>query len=244
MWNEFQDKIQVRSIIDYALPVYWHTLRVAEKNRFEQLQYKSAKIVTGALHLTSKDKLNLELGWESIETRANILGITLFHKTLLGNQRPLISSCMPIIAPSTGHNTRNQRRFLSFPRGKVKFSNSYFVLFTRKYEQIPKDITKLRDMTEFKTALKKHFAPQKCKFFAHGSKLGNKYLTQIRVGRSYLNDHSFQIQMTPSPQCSCHAARESPLHFFLDCKNHSEECRTMICSRQMSHFNTLFKIVS
>ena len=49
-------KIQVRSIIDNALPVYWHTLRVSEKNRFEQLQYKSAKIVTGALHLTSREK--------------------------------------------------------------------------------------------------------------------------------------------------------------------------------------------
>ena len=60
-------KIQVRSVIDYALPVYWHTLRVAEQNCFEQLQYKSAKIVTGALHLTSKEKLNLELGWDQLQ---------------------------------------------------------------------------------------------------------------------------------------------------------------------------------
>ena len=70
--------------------MFWHTLQVAKKNPFEQLQYKYAKIVTGALYITSKDKLNLELGWGSIETRANILGITLFHKPLLGNQQPLI----------------------------------------------------------------------------------------------------------------------------------------------------------
>ena len=70
-------------------------------------------------------------------------------------------------------------------------------------------------MTEFKAALKEHLAPSRFKFLAHGSKLGNKYITRIRVGRSYLNDHSYQIQMTPSPQC------ESTLHYFLDCTNHA-----------------------
>ena len=152
-------KIQVRSVIDYALPVYGHTLWVVEKNWFEQLQSKSAKIVTGALHHTSKEKVNIELGWESIEVRANVLRLTLFHKTRIGQQRPLISSCMPTIAPLTGHNTRHQRRFLSFPRGKVKFSNSFFVLFSRKYEQTPKEITNLSNMTEFKAALKNTFSP-------------------------------------------------------------------------------------
>ena len=150
---------------------------------------------------------------------------------------------MPTIAPSTGHNTRHQRRFLSFPRGKVKFSSSYFVLFTRKYEQTPNKITKLKDMTEFKAALKKHLAPSRFKFLAHGSKLGNKYLTRIRVGRSYLNDHSYQIQMTPSPQCSCLAARESTLHYFLDCINHAEERRTMfgVFEQYLPKFQTYTK---
>ena len=31
----------------------------------EKLQYQAAKLVTGTLHLTSKDKLNVELGWKS-----------------------------------------------------------------------------------------------------------------------------------------------------------------------------------
>ena len=36
-------KITIRSVIDYALPVYWHTLKVSEKNRLEQIQYKKWK---------------------------------------------------------------------------------------------------------------------------------------------------------------------------------------------------------
>ena len=47
-------KITVRSVIDYALPVYLKTLKQTEIMRLEQIQYKAAKLVTGALHLTSK----------------------------------------------------------------------------------------------------------------------------------------------------------------------------------------------
>ena len=56
----------------------------------ERIQYSAEKVVTGALHFTSKDKLNTELGWESIRKRSDILGLDIFHET-----RPLIRSCMP-----------------------------------------------------------------------------------------------------------------------------------------------------
>ena len=66
-------KIVVRSVIDYALPVYYKTLRQNELQRLENVQYRAAKIVSGALHLTSREKLNKELGWESISERGDFL---------------------------------------------------------------------------------------------------------------------------------------------------------------------------
>ena len=127
--------------------------------------------VTGAVHLTSKEKLNVELGWESISVRADILGLSLFHKTLLGYQWPLISSCMPTLAPFSGHDTRSRRKFLPFPRGKVKFSKSIFVLFSRKWEDTPKEITKITDMFDFKLALKKTFSTIKIQIFGTWPKI-------------------------------------------------------------------------
>ena len=50
----------VRSIIDYALPFNANNLKLTDLARFDRLQYKAGKLVTGALHLTSKDKLNAE----------------------------------------------------------------------------------------------------------------------------------------------------------------------------------------
>ena len=48
-------KVTVRSLIDYCMPVYFGSLRVSEIIRLD----RAAKIVTGALHLSSKIKLNV-----------------------------------------------------------------------------------------------------------------------------------------------------------------------------------------
>ena len=73
-------KLTVRSVIDYALPVYYKTLKQTELARLENVQYRAAKIVTGALHYSNKDKLNEELCWESILNRGNFLNLNFFHK--------------------------------------------------------------------------------------------------------------------------------------------------------------------
>ena len=40
-------KVTVRSVIDYALPIYGNNLKILDLNRLEQLQYRAAKLVTG-----------------------------------------------------------------------------------------------------------------------------------------------------------------------------------------------------
>ena len=70
----------MRSVVDYALPVYYHSLKVTEKALLDKIQYTAGKVVTGALHYTNSAKLDNELGWESIATRADTLGYSVFHK--------------------------------------------------------------------------------------------------------------------------------------------------------------------
>ena len=72
--------LTVRSVIDYALPVYCNTLKQTEISRLENLQYRAAKLVTGAFHYTNRNKLNIELGWETIKKRSDILGLNIFDK--------------------------------------------------------------------------------------------------------------------------------------------------------------------
>ena len=76
--------------------------------------------------------------------------------------------------------------------------------------------------------MKNEIKPPKYKHFSIGSKLGNSLLTRIRVGRSYLNQHSFTIGLADSPECLCHFKSESSEHFFLDCFLYSPERQTLV----------------
>ena len=55
--------------------------------RLERVQYRAAKIVTGALHYSSREKLNNELGWENIKTTIDFLGLSIFHKIHVQEKR-------------------------------------------------------------------------------------------------------------------------------------------------------------
>ena len=83
-------KLQIRSLIDYGLVIYYHQLKQTEVARLDQIQYKAGKLASGALHFSSKVKINLEMGWEEISSRARYLGLCLFQKIHLNLTRPLV----------------------------------------------------------------------------------------------------------------------------------------------------------
>ena len=99
------------------------------------MQYRAAKLVTGAFHLTSTDKLNDELGWETIPQRAEFLGLSLFHKIHFNEIRPLVRQCMPTVRQKT-NNTRSKDFYLEFPPKGKQFSDSFFPHFTKSWNNL------------------------------------------------------------------------------------------------------------
>ena len=118
-------KLQIRSVIDYGLPIYYHNLKQSDIYRLNQIQYRAGKLVSGALHFTSSKKLFLELGWEELSCRAKYLGLSMFHKIHLGLTRPLVKSCMPSLRVNR-NNTRVTISYERFPQKSVQFSKSFF----------------------------------------------------------------------------------------------------------------------
>ena len=55
-------KLTIWSVIDYGLLVLGTSLKLSDLRRYEQIQYRAGKLITGALHLTSAEKINSELG--------------------------------------------------------------------------------------------------------------------------------------------------------------------------------------
>ena len=95
------------------------------------------------------------------------------------------------------------------------------------WNSLPHNI-QLKNLDDFKIEIKKRIKPPKYKHFARGSKTGNSLLTRIRVGRSLLNQHSFTIGLSDSPECACHFRSESSEHYFLDCFLYTPERQTLL----------------
>ena len=234
-------KITVRSVIDYALPLYANTLKLTDLGRLERIQYRAAKLVTGALHFTSKDKLNIELGWESIKKRIDFLGISLFHKIHLHETRPLVRKCVTSLDFENRFNTRSKGGYLPYPRYGNKYLNSFFPYISNLWNNLS-NYTQSMNLPDFKTQMKKDMKPAKIRHFSKGSKIGNSLLTRIRVDRSYLNLHKFSICHADSPECICHAKQESSIHYLIDCFLYSAERQTLF--NLVEHYIPKFKTMT
>ena len=231
-------KLTVRSVIDYALPVFYKSLTQTQLSRLENIQYKAGKIVTGALHFTSKQKLNSELGWETFTDRGNILSLNIFHKVHRHETRSLIRSCMPKLDTEKKYFTRSKGGYIHFKYENSKFNTSFFPHTLKLWNDLPK-VIQLKDVQEFKTSIKVIIKPKRHKHFYTGTKVGNKLLTRIRVGRSDLNEHKFTIGLVDNPECQCYYKSESPEHYFLQCFLYSPE--RQILFNLVEHFVPNFK---
>ena len=145
-------------MIDYALPVYYKTLKQTEMSRLESVQYRAAKVVSGALHFTSKEKLYSELGWETINERGNLLGLNFVHKIHFHETRPLVRNCMPMLNLQDNYEIRNKDVYVPFPHKGDKFKLSYFPNTTKLWNSIPTQI-QLKPLDEFKIDIKKEIKP-------------------------------------------------------------------------------------
>ena len=116
-------KVCVRSTIEYGLVLYWHTLKQTETARLSQIQYRAARVCTGALMFTNQSRLEIDLSWETISERARFLGLSIFHKIHLNLTRPLIKTCMPML------NTYNTRSSETYKKYLIKVRNILIAFF-------------------------------------------------------------------------------------------------------------------
>ena len=81
--------------------------------------------------------------------------------------------------------------------------------------------------------------PKKQKHFNFGSKRGNSLLTQLRVGRSFLNSHGYTINLTESDLCLC-SRPETVSHFLNHCFLYQEERKVLYdkVTKLLPKFNT------
>ena len=232
-------KLTIRSVLEYGMIVYFHSLTQTQQARLSRVQYRAARLCTGALPYTSQVKLEQDLGWPPLAQRADFLSLTVFHKISLNLTRPLIKKCMPSFKTNT-INTRSSDPYNTFSFKHEFFSKTFFPHVTKLYNKLPHSIRKERDILEFKSSLKQHYKYKKVKHFSRGiSKYANSLHTQLRLGRSYLSAHGYSIGLNNSDLCIC-SRPETTKHFFT-CFLYQEEQQLLYdkVSQLIANFNTL-----
>ena len=208
-------KLHVRSSIDYAITVFGPSLNAMQIKKLDSLNYRAARIVTGAQKSTSCDKLFNELGWENTTKRIEFLCLTQFYKIRHRLTTPLVHECLP---PLLNTNYPTNRTFQHYPFMSSFFTNSFFPFAIKKWDMLDPALRNEPDFTVFKLKLKEKLKPQKFKHFHCGFKYPNTLHTQLRVGRSFLNCHLFPIGLSITKSCPCGHHLESIEHFLLDCR--------------------------
>ena len=208
-------KLHIRSSIDYAITVFGPSLNAMQIKKLDNLNYRAARIVTGAQKSTSSAKLLNELGWETTINRIEYLCLTQFYKIRHRLTTPLVHECLP---PLLNSKYPTNRTFQHYPFMSSFFTNSYFPYAIKKWDMLDPALRNEPDFTEFKLKLKEKLKPKKFKHFHCGFKYPNTLHTQLRVGRSYLNCHLFPIGLSITKSCQCGHHLESVEHYFLDCR--------------------------
>ena len=101
-----------------------------------------------------------------------------------------------------------------------------FSFYCKLWNKLPFNIRKL-DIEDFKLELKLIYKPKQYKHYARGNKLICTLLTKIRLQRSYLNAHAFEIGKSISPKCLCEHPNENSQHYITGCWLFTEERRIL-----------------
>ena len=142
---------------------------------------------------------------------------------------------MPSIANSNYTSRRGEHNELTAIKDK-HLTNTFFSSASYAWNKLPQKMNAVGKTNVFKTYLGTMLKPCKDKLYSFGSKTGNSYHTQLRVGRSQLNGHSFEIGLAKTPGCLCGHKLESVTHFLLDCFLYQNERETL-----MQNINDLIK---
>ena len=145
---------------------------------------------------------------------------------------------------ATGLRLRNETH-LTLPFSCLaSFHRSFFPATTRLWNQLPSLLRDIVPRQDFARQVWQRFGtPGPPPFYSHGTKQGNTFHTQLRIGLSTLNSHLFQIcyKNITSPECTCGQPNENTIHFMLWCPLYSDHRLTLFTELEttLPHFTNL-----
>ena len=225
-------KSLVRPLMEYA-DVLWDGCTDSESDLLEHVQYEAAKIVTGAMKGTSKQRLMQEIGWEDLKTRRAIHKLLLYFK-IVNNLCPsyLVDLLPLLVSERTNYSLRTASNYSIFASRTDRFKRSFFPSTTSLWNDIGNDIRCLDSIGSFKKALFSSYnvSSYNATFDFAIDRFNAIFHTRLRLDTCALNYYLFKIGCKESPACFCGFYNESVNHFFLECPLYSAPRTNLLSS--------------
>lgn len=225
-------KSLVRPLMEYA-DVLWDGCTDSESDLLEHVQYEAAKIVTGAMKGTSKQRLMQEIGWEDLKTRRAIHKLLLYFK-IVNNLCPsyLVDLLPLLVSERTNYSLRTASNYSIFASRTERYKRSFFPSTTSLWNDIGYDIRCLDSIGSFKKALLSSYnvSNYNATFDFAIDRLNAIFHTRLRLDTCALNYYLFKIGCKESPACFCGFYNESVKHFFLECPLYSAPRTNLLSS--------------
>ena len=197
----------------------------------EIFQYQAALAVTGAWQDSSRSKLNEDLGWESLSERRWCRRILQIHKIVSKKTPSYLKDKLPRhrrpLYSQNSNNTFHEIRCQS-----SRYMSSFFPDAITSWNNIITHFVNIPSINILKDHLLSLIRPKKKNIFGIHDPLGLRYLTQLRVGLSFLRYHKkcHNFIDTPSDKCLCTHGIEDTNHFLFSCTFFAAQRATLASS--------------
>ena len=192
-----------RPHLDYGDMIYDQTYNASFHRKLESIQYSACLAITGTIRGTSYEKLNQELGLETLQSRRWFRKLCLFYK-IVNNQSP---SYLFDYIPSTDriYNTRNAADVPWIKSKHNFFKNSYIPSTIIEWNKLDQDIRNAESYALFRKHLLSFIGSEANNIFNVHNAKGIKLFARLRVGFSHLKEHKFRHNFVDAinPFCSC-----------------------------------------
>ena len=217
----------IRSKLEYANIVF-DNCSEQQADLLENIQYRAAKIVSGAIHRVSHSVVYAELGWDSLKERRRKQRLKVFFKASNDETPAYFTNVIPEQNVNEQYDLRNNDDLVAFRSKSKSFERSFFPQSTSDFNSLPARIKSCSTTEEFMRELTKdrEKPPQ---WYLVGDRQHNCLHTKLRMLCSPLNDHLYShIHVVDNPDCMCGHLRENNKHFLLECPLYDVERAEMI----------------
>ena len=228
----------IRPILEYG-SVLFANCSLNDAQLIESVQRRAAVLCTGAIRRTSSEKLNVEVGWDSLELRRSRAKMFLFYQ-IVNKIGPNYLTCGITLRNDQLRSSRTgcrNNRLLVEPNCRINsYKKSFFPDCIKLWNTLSNIEVNSISIDVFKYNLLKLPAfsskPKQVDTYYYNKVLRGstgRLITQFRLGLSPLRDELFCYNITDNPFCpACLECVESLPHYIFVCPAFSVQREAML----------------